>query len=297
VLFGIVPAKPASDDQLALLETIAHAGGRAIGMSHSRGISIILSFRSQLPFDALPTWQTFRALPLDEQRTALADPDVRARLVEASRNEPYPVAAGAEARRPNYRNILVLDGPLPPYASVHDVAERRGLDPVEAMIELALETDLDQLFMQPTSKFSPDDLLEVMRHPHTVMTFSDSGAHVSQIMDSSIHTHLLAYWVREQQAFTLEEAVRMITLASATAGGFRDRGLIREGMVADINVFDAATVGPTLPVVAHDLPNGAQRLKQTSTGFLATVVAGDVVIERGEHTGALSGRLLRSPST
>lgn len=88
LLFGIVPAKPASDDQLALLETIAHAGGRATGMSHSRGISIILSFKSQLPFDTLPTWQTFRALPLDEQRTALADPDVRARLVEASRNEP-----------------------------------------------------------------------------------------------------------------------------------------------------------------------------------------------------------------
>jgi N-acyl-D-amino-acid deacylase len=134
----------------------------------------------------------------------------------------------------------------------------------------------------------------VMKHPHTVMTFSDSGAHVNQIMDSSIHTHLLAYWVREQQAFTLEEAIRMITLAPATVGGFRDRGLIREGMVADINVFDPDTVGPALPVVANDLPNGAQRLKQTATGFLATVVGGEVVIERGEHTGTFPGRLLRS---
>ena len=73
------------------------------------------------------------------------------------------------------------------------------------------------------------------------MTFSDSGAHVSQIMDSSIQTHLLAHWVRDRQAFTLEEAVRMITLAPATAWGFADRGLVREGLVADLNVFDPDT--------------------------------------------------------
>ena len=81
-------------------------------------------------------------------------------------------------------------------------------------------------------------LLAVMRHPRTVMTFSDSGAHLSQIADSSIHTHLLGHWVRDRQEFTLEEAVRMLTLAPAMAWGFADRGLLREGMVADLNVFD-----------------------------------------------------------
>jgi N-acyl-D-aspartate/D-glutamate deacylase len=294
VLFGIVPAKPASDDQLALLETTARAGGRAIGMSHSRGISIMLSFKTQLPFDGLPTWRPIRSLPLVEQREALQNEEIRRRLVDAAHNEPYGVAAGAEARRPSYDNILVVDSPVPPYATVAQVAEQRGLDPVDAMIELALETDFDQLFMQPTSRFAQDDLLDVMKHPYTVMTFSDSGAHVSQIMDSSIHTHLLAYWVRDRQAFTLEEAVRMITLAPAVAGGFTDRGLLREGMVADLNVFDPQRVGPTLPVVANDLPAGAQRLKQTSVGFLATVVAGEVVIAVGEHTGMLPGQLVRS---
>ena len=81
------------------------------------------------------------------------------------------------------------------------------------------------------------------------MTFSDSGAHVSQIIDCSIQTHLLAYWVRERQAFTLEEAVRMITSDPATAWGFSDRGLVREGMVADLNVFDPATVAAEMPEV------------------------------------------------
>ncbi len=76
------------------------------------------------------------------------------------------------------------------------------------------------------------------------MTFSDSGAHLSQIADSSIHTHLLGHWVRDRQEFTLEEAVRMLTLAPALAWGFTDRGLLRAGMAADLNVFDPDTVGP-----------------------------------------------------
>ena len=77
-----------------------------------------------------------------------------------------------------------------------------------------------------------------MKHPRSVVTFSDSGAHVSQIMDSSLQTHLLSHWVREKQAFTLEEAVKLITCDTATQFGFHDRGLLREGMAADIVVFD-----------------------------------------------------------
>ena len=90
------------------------------------------------------------------------------------------------------------------------------------------------------------------------MTFSDSGAHLSQIADASIHTHLLGYWVRDRQEFTLEEAVRMLTLAPAMAWGFADRGLLREGMVADLNVFDPERVGPAVPEVVRDLPAGRE---------------------------------------
>jgi N-acyl-D-aspartate/D-glutamate deacylase len=132
-----------------------------------------------------------------------------------------------------------------------------------------------------------------MRHPRSVMTFSDSGAHVSQIADFSIQTHLLAYWVRERQEFTLEEAVRMLTLAPSSAWGFHDRGLLREGMRADINVFDPSTIGPEMPTVVNDLPGGARRLVQRASGFKSTIVNGGVLIRDGEHTGAYPGRLLR----
>ena len=91
------------------------------------------------------------------------------------------------------------------------------------------------------------------------------------------------------------EAVRMLTYTPATAWGFADRGLIREGFVADLNVFDPATVGPELPTVSTDLPGSAKRLVQKASGFLATIVGGEVVLDRGKPTGALPGRLLRGP--
>ena len=114
-------------------------------------------------------------------------------------------------------------------------------------------------------------------------------------MDSSLQTHLLSHWVRSEEAFTLEEAVRLITFDTATNWGFHDRGLLREGLVADITVFDPDTVAPKMPEVAHDLPGGSKRLKQFAHGMLATVVAGEVVLKDNQHTGALPGQLLRGP--
>ena len=184
---------------------------------------------------------------------------------------------------------------LPPNPTVADVARERGIDPVELIIDLALETDFDQFFVQTNRPFEYDAVKAAMKHPRTVMAFSDAGAHVSQMSDCSIQTHLLAHWVRDRQDFTLEEAVRMMTLAPARAWGFHDRGMIREGLVADINVFDPERVGPEMPVVVHDLPAGQPRIKQTAAGFLATLVGGTVVHSGGEHTGALPGRLIRGP--
>src|SRR2546428_6828802 len=163
------------------------------------------------------------------------------------------------------------------------------------MIDLALERDLERFFIHPVANEDQDTVLEMMRHPRAVVTFSDSGAHVSQIIDSSLQTHLLSHWVRERQVFTLEDAVRMLTLVPATHWGFADRGLVREGFVADLVVFDPDTIAPEMPEVAHDLPAGARRLVQRARGVAATVVGGEVLLRDGKHTGALPGRLLRLP--
>jgi N-acyl-D-aspartate/D-glutamate deacylase len=294
--FGLVATRGAGH-LLDFLDETAAAGGRAIAQTHCRGISVLLSLKTKLPFDLIDSWHGLRALPVTEQVRILGDPQEGAALVAAAVNADYGhwTGVGAQARPPDFEGIKVYQHGLPPNPSVADVARQRGVHPAQAMIELCVESGGDQLFIQP-SRYPQDEamLLRAMRHPRAVMTFSDSGAHLSQIADSSIHTHLLGYWVRQRQEFTWEEAVRMITLAPAVAWGFSDRGLLRAGMAADINVFDPVTVGPGVPVLVDDLPGGGRRLEQRSHGFLATVVNGSVTIRNGTPTGLCPGRLIRS---
>jgi N-acyl-D-amino-acid deacylase len=295
ITFGMVATR-GSDYLLDFLDEAAVAGGRCIAQTHCRGISVLLSLRTRLPFDLIGSWGELRGRPLEEQLAVLGDPEGRRPYVDAAVNADYSgwKGVGAQARPPDFEGIRVYRNGLPPNPSVADVARERGVHPAEAMIDLCVESGGDQLFIQP-SLYQQDEgvLLRAMRHPRTVMTFSDSGAHLSQIADSSIHTHLLGHWVRDRQEFTLEEAVRMITLTPAVAWGFTDRGLLREGMAADLNVFDPATVGPVVPRLVDDLPGGGLRLEQRSTGFAATVVAGDITILDGTPTGATPGRLVR----
>jgi len=295
VTFGLMATRAAAR-LLDFLDEAAAGGGRVIAQTHCRGISVLLSLKTRLPFDLLPAWRPLRTLPLDTQLAALRDPERRRPYVDAAVAGDYGQwhGVGAQARPPDFEGIRVYERGLPPNPTVADVARGRGVHPAEAMIDLCVESDGAQLFIQP-SLYAQDEevLLRALRHPRAVMTFSDSGAHLSQIADSSIHTHLLGYWVRDRQEFTLEEAVRMITLAPALAWGFADRGLLRPGMAADVNVFDPATVGPAVPRLVDDLPAGGRRLEQRSVGFLATVVNGEVTIRDGMRTGRTPGRLLR----
>ncbi len=290
-----IPASGVAERPLQLIEQAAAAGGRIFGLTHCRGIGNLSSFRTRLPFDGLPEWQAVRSRPLDAQRAALADPDVAARLVSAAHEGPYGRAIGAEARRPDFELMQVLERPVGPNPTVAEAARARGLDPVALIIRLGVESDLHQFFFQTFSPFDHQAVKRAMSHPRTVMTFSDAGAHVSQMSDASIQTHLLAHWVRDRGDFSLEEAVRMLTLTPARAWGFHDRGLVREGLVADLNVFDPATVGPAMPTVVHDLPAGERRIEQKAVGFRATFVAGRLTLRDGEPTGELPGRLLRGP--
>jgi N-acyl-D-amino-acid deacylase len=298
ITFGVFSRRGVPDvwrAYLALLDETAAAGGRMFAQVHSRSLSALLSFKTQLPFDRLPVWKELRALPVDEQRHRLRDPELKRRLIEASGERDGRRVVGTEARPADYDWLLVFDSVYGPHRTVAEVARERGQHPAETMIDLALEKDLDLFFLQPVANEDQDYALELMRHPRTVTTFSDSGAHVSQLMDSSLQTHLLSHWVRTKQAFTLEQAVRMITLVPATLWGFSDRGLIREGLAADLVVFDPDTIAAEMPEVVDDLPAGARRLIQRTRGIAATVVNGEVLLRDGKHTGALPGRLLRGP--
>ena len=279
-----------------ITDETAAEGGRMFVQVHSRQLSVVLSFETRTPFDKLPVWEDLRAKPLAEQKAAFQDPAMRAKLVHAYENAPRGErVVGAQARRADFDWIFIMDRPSPPFRSVAEVAQEKGIHPVEVMMDFAVEKDMKAFFNQPLFNEDQDKVLEMMRHPRAVVTFSDSGAHVSQIMDSSLQTHLLSHWVRDRQAVTLEEAVNWLTFRPASFFGLNGRGLLREGYAADLNVFDPATIAPRMPVVAADLPAGARRLVQKADGISSTIVNGEIVLRDGEHTGALPGQLVRGP--
>jgi N-acyl-D-aspartate/D-glutamate deacylase len=304
IMFGVLATRQGMepnpwDYQTRYLDETAAAGGRMFGQATTRSINAVFSLKSYLPFDTLPGWQELRRFPLEEQKHRLADREIRRRLVaeEAQMKLRNSVlqgggAATTDPRKPDYDNLypmFTVDWDDP---SVADLARQSGKHPVETIIDLCLEDD-NRVFVQPLVNESPRDVLGILKHPRTLATFSDSGAHVCQEMGSSLQTHLLSYWVRNKQQFTLEEAVRMLTFDNASAWELQDRGLVRTGYAADLVVFDEQGIKPCLPTVEQDLPDGARRLVQNAEGIAATIVNGAVAIENGQATGEFAGRVLK----
>ena len=285
--------------QYEWMEEVVAAGARVFGQGTTKSINAIFSAKSYLPFDFLPTWKEVRALSLEEQKVRFQDPELRARLVaEEAGMKPKGTdfqgggAATTDPRKPDYANIFPMFDVKWNDPSIADLSKARDKNPVEVMMDLIIEND-DLAFVLPLVNEKPDDVLSMLKNPRTLATFSDSGAHVCQEMGSSLQTHMLSYWVRQREAFTLEEAVRKLTFDNASAWEMHDRGLLRAGMNADIVVFDADTIQPRLPTVETDLPGGARRLVQKADGIAATIVNGEVTLKDGEATGALPGHVIK----
>ena len=305
IMFGVLATRQGVDPnpwdyQTRYMDDVVAAGGRMFGQATTRSINAVFSLKSYLPFDVLPGWQALRKLPLDEQKWRLADPEMRRRLVaEEAQMKPRDSvlqgggAATTDPRKPNYANLYPMLGVDWDDPSIADLARQSGKHPVEIIIGLCLEDD-NRVFVQPIVNESPADVLGILKHPRTLATFSDSGAHVCQEMGSSLQTHLLSYWVRNKQQFTLEEAIRMLTFDNASAWELPDRGLVRTGYAADLVVFDEQRIKPCLPTVEQDLPGGARRLVQKADGIAATIVNGTVAVENGQATGDFAGCVLKS---
>ena len=305
IMFGTLSTRQGIDpypwqEQTRYIDETVAAGRRMYGQTTTRPIIALFSLKSYLPFDNLPAWQALRDLPIDEQRRRFADPDIRSALVaaEATMKPRDGVfqgggAATTDPKKPDYSNLFALRGVDWDDPTVEELSKQAGQHPVEVMLDLMIDNE-DQLFVQPLVNESPADVLGMLQHPRTLATFSDSGAHVCQEMGSSLQTHLLNYWVRQKQAFSLEQAVRMLTFDNASAFEFNDRGLLRPGYRADVVVFDADTIRPRLPTVETDLPGGARRLVQKADGIAATVVNGAVTFRHGASTGVYPGQLIRA---
>jgi N-acyl-D-aspartate/D-glutamate deacylase len=307
VMFGLISTRQGDKPnpwqyQTEFLDQSSAMGAVMWGQATTKSINAVFSLKSYLPFDVLPAWREVRGLPLEEQRRRLADPAVRARLIADEgtmkpRDNVFQGGAGAttDPRKPDYGNLFAMKGVgWDDDPTVETLSRERRKHPVEIILDLSVENP-DQLYVQPLVNESPDAVQGILSHPRTLATFSDSGAHVCQEMGSSLQTHMLSYWVRKRRAFTLEQAVKMLTADNADAWGMADRGRLKEGMAADIVVFDEDRVSPCMPTVEADLPGGARRLVQKAEGIACTVVNGVPTFENGQATGERPGTVIKGP--
>src|SRR5947199_215327 len=179
--------------------------------------------------------------------------------------------------------------------TVAEIAAERGVDGVDALLDVTLEDDLENEFTVQSWNTRADRMAELLNDRSVLLGLGDGGAHLDMLCDSGYPTYVLGTWVRERKVLSLEEAVRRMTSDPADFFGIRDRGRLKAGQAADIVIFDPATVGSGgRPERLHDLPGGAKRMVVRSRGIEMTLVNGEPTWEKGALTGASAGKVLRS---
>jgi N-acyl-D-amino-acid deacylase len=178
--------------------------------------------------------------------------------------------------------------------TLQDIAEAQGKQPLDAYLDLGMADNLRTRFQTAIFNYDAAGAERLVRDDRCLIGLSDGGAHVDVICDVGYATALLDIWVRQREVLTLEKAVHKLTLVPATLFGIPNRGVLAEGKVADLVLFDPATVTAKPPTYAYDLPNNGRRLIAKSEGIVGTFVAGTQLYDNGTHTGAMPGRILRS---
>ncbi|HEY1651484.1 MAG TPA: amidohydrolase family protein [Acidimicrobiales bacterium] len=272
-----------------------------------RPVGLLVGLQSSYhPFLMFPAWRDVAGLPVAEQAQALRDESFRARLLaEVPADDEAGGRRSGRRRLIDYANLFPL-GEVPDYeppheASVERMAAARGVDPAALMLDLLAENDGRNFLYTPFSNYADGNLDAcgtMLAHPDTLFGLGDGGAHVGLIADASFPTYFLSHWARDRVhgRMPVGQVIERLTQQNARAVGLHDRGVVAEGMKADLNVIDFDRVRCEAPVMAYDLPAGGKRLLQGARGYCATVVDGQVTYRDGEPTGALPGRLVRGGS-
>ena len=262
-------------------------------------------------FLASPTFKE-KVAPLDREGrvAAMRDPAVRAALL--SEDSPLIKAAIGDGQAGDLAvafggSLLWRIFPLgerPDYepdreGSVAGLAEAAGVSPLEMMYDLLIRDDGKELFYQPLGgyvTYNFDFFRKNMQHPNVLFGLSDGGAHCGVIADAGMPTFILTHWARDRakgDRFPLEFLVRKLSSDTAQAYGLNDRGQLKPGLLADVNVIDFENLKLFRPEAVNDLPAGGKRLVQRVEGYRYTIKSGQVTFEDGVSTGALPGGLVR----
>lgn len=277
-----------------------------------RGIGVFLGLQCTFhPLMAHPSYQKIADKPLAERVAIMRDPDFKARLL----SETPVKLAGPGSSAPPLADLLIENiefvamklfklGDDPDYEQPAEnalgaQARAEGVSVWEKLYDTVLEDDGKALIYFPIYNYTEmnyENVLKMMRHPQAILGLSDGGAHVGTICDASFPTYLLSYWARDRERgdrIAPERAVQMLTADLADYLGMKDRGRLKTGLRADINVIDHKALGLKPPRMVKDLPAGGQRLLQDARGYRATLVGGQAVILNDAVTDARPGKLVR----
>ena len=282
-------------------DVAAADGAQLVPQVLGRPLNALFGHQATLhPFVAMPTYMELQDLPLAERVTQLRRPDVRERLLSEEPSPEHPL--GALLTFPLERVFPLGDPPdyePPPDKSVAALAAAQGRPANEVLYDLMLQDDGRELLMWPALNYHGGDsepVREMLLSSRSVVGGGDGGAHCGTICDASTPTTLLTHWARDRtrgERLPLPFVVAKQTADTARAFGLGDRGELREGWKADVNVIDYDGLTLSRPEMVYDLPGGARRFSQRARGYVATVVSGEPVLEHDEETGARPGRLVR----
>jgi N-acyl-D-amino-acid deacylase len=287
---------------LAGIEAAKEEGLAIRGQVLPRPVGGLLGLDLSLhPFSLNPSYRSIAGLPLAEKVAAMRDPELRRRLLAESPVDPHPFFTYVVSE---HEQLFVLGDPPNYHPAVADSiaakARAAGIEPLELIYDTLLERDGQEILYRPMGNAEGERFESAGRNllhsDRTVIGLGDGGAHYSMICDAAYPTYFLTYWMRDavgDKQVRLGDAIKMLTQDPAETVGLLDRGVVRPGYKADLNVIDLDRLHLHAPRPKRDLPAGGRRLTQRADGYRTTMVSGAVTYRDGAHTGALPGRLVR----
>ena len=259
-------------DDLEAIRDANARGRRLVGAVSCCPLSFDFTLRSPYPIEGLDAWRPALGLKHDALKAKLAERAFRDSIrAELSRPAQFRLFNG------EWEKLTVVESPRRPEFEQRDIAALAadaGKDPLDLWLDLALEDDLATVFVALTLNCDERAVGEMLKHPSSMVSLSDAGAHLTFFNDAGFGLHLLGHWVRELGVLRLEEAVRKLTSQPAGVFGISERGSLKEGNFADLMLFDPATVGRGPKRRVFDLPGGAPRLTTDALGVHGVWVNG-----------------------
>jgi N-acyl-D-aspartate/D-glutamate deacylase len=281
---------PISDlwkESLEKLEEVNADGARVYGQSMPRpfDLNMRLSENSMLIM-GMPTWAQHNKMPLDERQASYADTEKQEQLI--AEMDQLPITANMWVGEVFTDSNKELEG-----KKVTDIAAEKGVPVGRVVLDLANADGLQTEFQVKGAIHGDEDYVsQILDHPLCHVGASDAGAHIAQFAGAGDTCHILSKYVRERGDMTLERAVYRMTHEVAEAWGIQDRGLLKEGMAADVVIFDPATIDRGEEVFVHDVPGDANRYVRHPEGVDTVLVNGAIAHSNGAYTGAAVGQIV-----